>query len=104
MEFLQVFGVVFGIVAGLGTTFAVVFKFGRVTGDLQRDVQETKAIATRTEGTVNEYGPRLQRIEQTLHGVNGENGLYSDVKELKRRVEDRPATPMRRKTDKRRAS
>jgi hypothetical protein len=99
MEFLQAFGVVFGVVAGVGTTLAIVFKFGRITGELQQDVLETKAAALSMDGKMDLLMPRVRSIEQTLHGPEGNNGLYSDVKELRRRFEDSPRFPKRRRTD-----
>ena len=98
MEFLQAFGTAFGILAGSGV-LALFFKVGMSWGSVSRAV-------ARTDTAVNdpEHGlvPRVQRVEQTLHGPQGDNGLYSDVKELKRRLEDDPAIPKRRVTDKRR--
>jgi len=103
MEFLQAFGAVFGILAG-GGLLVLLFKIGATWGELRQDVTDTAKIVGGSAVAISEILPRVQRIEQTLHGVSGDNGLYSDVKELKRRFEDSPSVPTRRKTDRRKVS
>lgn len=94
----QAFSVAFGIVAG-GGVIGLALKIGIGWGVVSRDVATTKAAVDRTELTVQDVVPRVQRIEQTLHGPDGNNGLYSDVRELRRRFDDAPAVPKRRKCD-----
>lgn len=102
MEFLRAFGIAFGLLAGAGV-IGLVFKVGLTWGAVSRDIATTKQTVERTEVTVQDVVPRVQRIEQTLHGPDGNNGLYGDVKDLRRRFEDNPAISKRRKTDKRKA-
>lgn len=84
MEFLQAFGAV----AGLGVV-GLAIKIGIGWGVLQRDVAATAITTSETHEKVAELLPRVQKIEHTLHGPDGENGMYSDVRELKRRISDR---------------
>lgn len=100
MEFLQAFGVAFGLVAGSGVLILAV-RIGVTWGSVRSDLSSTKGAVERTEGKVGDLVPRVQAIEQTLHGPEGNNGMYSDVRELKRRFEDQPGAPKRRKTDRR---
>jgi len=94
MEFLQAFGAV----GGLGV-IGLAIRIGISWGEVSRAVTRTdKAVNDPEVGLVL----RVQRVEQTLHGPEGNNGMYSDVKELKRRFDDLPGVPTRRKTDKRR--
>ena len=99
---INTFAGVFALVTGGGLLFGV-FRFGLASGELQNDVADIKAVALRTEEKVDELGPRVQKIEQTLHGPDGTNGMYSDVKELNRRLDDKRGTPKRRRTDRRTA-
>lgn len=102
MEFLQALGTVFGIIAG-GGFLVLFFRVGLSWGAVKSDVSSTKEAVDRTEATVSALVPRVASIEQTLHGPEGNNGLYSDVREMKRRLEDRPETPKRRRSDRRTA-
>jgi hypothetical protein len=98
MEFLQALGTVFGIIAG-GGFLVLVFKIGLSWGSVQRDVTTTKEAVERTEVTVQNVLPRVERIEQTLHGPEGNNGMYSELRDMRRRFDDLPTVPKRRRTD-----
>ena len=102
MGFLEAFGAAFGIIAGGGVLLLAV-KIGVSWGGIRNDVSTTKDAVERTEGTVGGLVPRVQAIEQTLHGPEGNNGMYSDVRDLKRRFDDLPVRPQRRKGDRRTA-
>ena len=97
--FLRAAGAAFGLVAGGGVLVATL-RIGMSWGEVRQAVKRTDfAVNDPETGLV----PRVQRVEQTLHGPEGNNGLYSDVKELKRRFDDAPGIPRRRKTDRRSA-
>ena len=99
---INTFAGVFALVTGGGLLYGV-FRFGLSSGELTTDVTAIKATADRTETKVDEISQRVQKVEQTLHGPDGSNGMYSDVKDLKRRFEDKPSAPKRRRTDRRTA-
>lgn len=82
VEFLKAAGTAFGLVAG-GAVVGLAFKIGISWNDLRRDAREGKACALDTQQTLNaDISPRLQRLEQTLHGPEGNNGLYQTVRDL----------------------
>lgn len=94
MELLQTFGAI----GGLGV-IGLAIRIGISWGEVSRAVSRTdKAVNDPEIGLVS----RVQRVEQTIHGAQGDNGMYSDVKDLKRRFDDLPEAPTRRKTDKKR--
>ena len=100
MEYAKLFVLGFGGVVGIP-----VLKFiWRVAGqwaDMSANVATAKATGERTEEAVGKHGERIQRIEQTLHGPEGNNGMYSALRDIERRLAEKEPNPARRSTDKR---
>lgn len=98
MEYVKLFVLGLGGVVG----FPVIKFIWRVAGEwraMADNVVSAKKTSERTEITVNGYGARIGRIEQTLHGPEGNNGLFQSVREIERRLFDTTPNPGRRKTD-----
>ncbi|MGK2933701.1 MAG: hypothetical protein ACSLFE_00450 [Gemmatimonadaceae bacterium] len=87
-------------------------KIGSTYKGVVGDVAYTKGACAEIKQTLKEHTPRIEKIEITLHGPLGDNGMYQAVRELKvgvqeirdqrmgpadRRKESRPGKPRRRR-------
>ena len=97
-QFWLAAGQVVGVIGGLGL-LTLMFYVGLSWGEVKSTVTTTSASVVHIETRVNEFAPRIQRIEQTLHGPDGNNGLYSDVRQIREQLREAPGTPRRRRTD-----
>lgn len=92
----QIFGATLSVVVVLGA-----FRVGGTYKGVIRDVAETKDSCREIRLTLDAHGPRIQTIEHTLHGPQGENGMYGAVRDLVESVrqikEQRIGPPDRRK-------
>lgn len=102
-DFLVAAGQVVGALVGVGL-LGLCFYVGVTWGGLKRAISTTSAAVARTEEKVDGFGPRIERIELTLHGPLGDNGLYQDVRDIKTQLRETPGTPARRRTDRRKVS
>lgn len=113
MEFLVAAGQIFGTVLSLVVLVGAV-RVGRTYGTLTANAETARKSSERTEALVIEHGPRIQKIEQTLHGPQGQNGMYGAVRDLQISVQeikdqrtgpaDRRNAPRRPKTDRRKSA
>lgn len=111
MEFLVAAGQIFGTVLS-GVILVGAFRVGGTYKGVIRDVAETKGDCKEIKQTLQDHSPRILKIEQTLHGPQGQNGMYGAVKELQITVQeirdervgvaDRRKTP--RKSDRRKSA
>lgn len=127
VDFVKAFAMTLGAIVGIPTLLYVgraAITIGRKWGDIEaaqlasKDAHATTSrVVTEIRDAVREMAdtvnPRLQRIEFILSGADGENGLRSDVRDVRQRVgvlEQRVGPPDRRKksrpvaTDRRRKS
>lgn len=110
MEFIVAAGQIFGTVLS-GVILVGAFRVGGTYKGVIRDVAETKGDCKEIKQTLQDHSPRILKIEQTLHGPQGQNGMYGAVRELQvtvqairdervgpadRRKEVRPGKPRRR--------
>lgn len=86
-EFWQAAGQIFG--ATLSVVIVVgAFRVGGTYKGVIRDVAETKDSCRDIRATVSDLTPRIQTIEQTLHGPQGANGMYGAVRDLQVTVQE----------------
>lgn len=112
-EFWMAAGQIFGTVASVVIVVGA-FKVGGTYKGVIRDVAETKTACSDIKQTLQDHSPRIFKIEQTLHGPQGENGMYGAVRELQISVQqirderigpaDRRSKPRPGKQDRRRRS
>lgn len=89
LDFIKVFAGTLAAFVGI-PVLLLVFRIGRGWGEHQKVVAATAATAEETRTSVREFrdevNPRLARVEFILTGPDGENGLRSDVREVRDRV------------------
>lgn len=110
-EFWQAAGQIFGVTMS-GVLLFGAFRVGGTYKGVVRDVAETKTSCAEIKETLHDHSPRILKIEQTLHGPQGQNGMYGAVRELQISVQaikdqrvgpaDRRKVP--RKSDRRRSA
>jgi hypothetical protein len=86
-EFWQAAGQIFGTVASV-VIIVGAFKVGGTYKGVVRDVAETKDSCSSIKTTLEDHSPRILKIEQTLHGPQGQNGMYGAVRELQITVQE----------------
>lgn len=79
----QIFGATLSVVVVVGA-----FRVGGTYKGVIRDVSETKTACTEIKQTLQDHSPRIFKIEQTLHGPQGQNGMYGAVRELQVTVQE----------------
>ena len=107
-DFARVFAITVGAIVGLPTIALVgraTLGIGRKWGDMEAVQAATSMVANETRDAIykltDAVNPRLARIEFILCGPDGENGLRSDVRDVRDRVgviEQRVGSADRRKT------
>ena len=104
VDFIKVVAGTFGLVVAL-PVLLLAFKIGRGWGEHTKAITDTALIAGETRTSVREFrdevNPRLARVEFILCVPDGENGLRSDVRDVRERVvaiEQRTGPADRRKT------
>jgi len=86
-EFWMAAGQIFGTVASVVIVVGA-FRVGGTYKGVVRDVAETKAACADIKDTLHDHSPRILKIEQTLHGPQGQNGMYGAVRELQITVQE----------------
>ena len=107
--FLQAFGTVFGILCGGSFLYGAV-KIGRSWGSVSDIVATTAQSVEKIKDKQEVDGHALRDVQFILVGVDGKNGLRSDVLALKewvldadhkeRRIANHSPNPGKRKSDK----
>lgn len=100
-EFWSAAGQIFGVTMSGVLVFGA-FRVGGTYKGIIRDVGDTKDSCAKINTTLDSLTPRVQTIEQTLHGPQGGNGMYLAVRNLEAAMteirEQRIGPPDRRKS------